>query len=183
MFPQVFSGRFCPPASEPPPFGHYTTFTIQGSELPGVLFALVFVGREWAFLFPHWFETVYSVKKQKYTATCLSRLHTFRFQFAVSPTSMSILLVRCLALQDFRTYSPWWIERLAGLKRSRSLPPPPPTAQRPSCTDGYSGLAFQASSQATEVHSSPLHFGPPFVPFSPSNTHKPQHTIPSQMAW
>jgi hypothetical protein len=165
MFPQVFSGRFCPPASGPPPFGHYTTFTIQGSELPGVLFAPVFVGREWAFLFPHWFETVYSVKKQKSTATCLSRLRTFRFQFAVSPTSMSILLVRCLA----------------GLKRSRSLPPPPPTAQRPSCTDGYSGLAFQASSQATEVHSSPLHFGPPFVPFSPSNTHKPQHTIPSQM--
>ena len=59
----TFIVSFILAASGPPPFGHYTTFTIQGSELPGVLFAPVFVGREWVLLFPHWLETVCSVKK------------------------------------------------------------------------------------------------------------------------
>jgi hypothetical protein len=90
---------------------------------------------------------------------------------------MSILWVRCLALQVFRTYSQWWIGRLAGRKQFRSLLPPPPTAQRPSSMVGSSVSASQVSSQATEVHSLHHHFGPLFVLSLPSSTHKPQPTI------
>jgi hypothetical protein len=87
---------------------------------------------------------------------------------------MSILWVRCLALQVFRTCSQWWIGRLAGRKQFRSLLPPPPTAQRPSSKVGSSVSASQVSSQATEVHSLHHHFGPLFVLSSPSSIHRPQ---------
>jgi hypothetical protein len=182
MSPLVSSDRFCPPASGPPPCYLSTTFIILVLELPGVSCVLVFVGLRWVLLCPHWSETAFLVRKQKFTATCPSRLPTFRSRFAVFRIFMSIWWARCLALQVFRTFSPWWIGRLVGRKRSRSLPSLPPTGQRPSCKDEYSVLASQASSQATEAHSSHLHFGPPFVPSSPSNTLKPQPTIPSPTA-
>ena len=142
----------------------------------------VFVGQEWVFLFPHWFETVFTVKRRKSIATSPSRLRTFRSRFAVFRTFMSISWAPCLALQVFLTCSPWWIGRLAGQKRSHSLPPPPPTAQRPSSKDGFSGSVSQASSRATEVHSSHQHFGPLFAPSSPSNTRRPQPIILSLTA-
>ena len=143
---------------------------------------LVFVGLKWVLSCPLWFEIAFSVKNQKYTATCLSRLRTFRFRFAVSPTSMSILLVRCLALQVFRTYSQWWIGRLAGLKQFRSPPPPPPTAQRPSFRDGSRGLGYQQSSQATGVRNSHLHCGRAFALFFPSPTLRRPPTTPNPTA-
>ncbi len=142
----------------------------------------VFVGQEWVFLFPHWFGTVITVKRRKSIATSPSRLRTFRSRFAVFRTFMSTSWAHFLALQVFLTCSPWWIGRLAGQKRSRSLPPPPPTAQRPSSKDGFSVSDSQASSQATEVHSSHHHFWPLFVPSSPSSTRKPQPIILSPTA-
>ncbi len=131
---------------------------------------LVFVGLKWVLSCPLWFEIAFSAKNQKFTATYLSRLRTFRFRFAVSPTSMSILLVRCLALQVFRICSLLLTERLAGRKRFLCLPPPSPTAQRPSSMGGFSVTAFRILSQATEVPSSPPRCGPACAASSPSNT-------------
>jgi hypothetical protein len=82
----------------------------------------------------------------------------------------STWLVRCLALQDSHTCSQSSTGRLAGRKRCRSLLPPPPTAQRPSCRDGSSDSGYRAPSKATGVLSSHLRCGLHFVRSSPSNT-------------
>ncbi len=177
MFPPVSSDRSCPPASGPPSFCHYTTFIIQGSELPGVLFAPVFVGQEWVLLLPHWSKTVCSVKKRKSIAMSPSRLRTFQSWFAVFHIFMLIWSALCPALQDSRICLQSLIERLAGQKRSHSLLPPPPTAQPPSSRAGFKGLEFQTSSLVTGGLSSHLHYGRASVLFSPSLTLKPQPAI------
>jgi hypothetical protein len=182
MFPPVFSDRSCPPASGPPPFGHYTTFIIQGSELPGVLFAPVFVGQEWVFLFPHWFETVFSVKKRESIATSPSRLRTFRSRFSVFHMFMLIWSALCPAPQDSHICLQSLIGRPAAQKQSLSLLPLPPTAQQPSYKAGSNGLECQTSSLVTGGLSSRLHYGRASVLFSPFLTLKPQPTILSPTA-
>ena len=182
MSPQVCSGRSCPPASEPPPSGHYTTFIIQGSELPGVSFAPVFVGQEWVLLFPHWSETAFTVKKRKSIAMSSSRLRTFRSRFAVFRIFMLIWSARCPALQDSHICSQSLIGQLAGQRRFRSHPLPPPTAQPPSYRAGSSGLEFLILSLATGDPSSPLHYGRASALFSPSLTLKQLPIILSQTA-
>jgi hypothetical protein len=95
---------------------------------------------------------------------------------------MLIWSARCPALQDSHICSQSLIGRLAGQRRFRSHPLPPPTAQPPSSRDGSRGSAFRTQSPATGAHNSHLHCGPLFVPSSPSNTPRRQHTILSPTA-
>jgi hypothetical protein len=130
----------------------------------------VSVGLKWVRLCPLWFEIAFNARKQKYTATCLSRLRTFRSRFAVSLTYTLIWSARFLALQDSLISLQLLTGRLAGRKQSRSLLPPPPTAQPPSYRAGSSGLEFLISSLATGGLSSLLHYGRASALFSPSLT-------------
>ncbi len=107
---------------------------------------------------------------------------TFWSRFAVFHTCMLIWLALSLVLQDFRIYSQWLTGRLAGQKRSRFLPPQPPTAQPPSCKAGSKGLESQTSSLVTGGPNSPLLCGPAFVRFSPSHTLRLLPIILSPMA-
>jgi hypothetical protein len=95
---------------------------------------------------------------------------------------MLIWSARCPALQDSHICLRSLIGRLAGQKQFLSLLPPPPTAQPPSFRVGSRGLGSQQSSQATEVHSSHLHYGRAFALFFPSPTLRRLPTIPNPMA-
>jgi hypothetical protein len=180
--PQELSGRCCPPGSGPPPCSHSTTSTTPASRQPKGWYAQVFVGLRWVCLCPLWPATAYTVRRVKFTAMCRSRLRTFQFRFAVSPTFMSILLVRFPVLQVIRTFLHSWIGRHAGLKLIRSHPSPPPTAQRRSSKAGSRDLGSLESSQATEAHNSPRLYGPVCAHSSTSLTLKPLPTILNLMA-
>ena len=142
----------------------------------------VFVGQKWVVSSPLWSGIVFSVKNQRFIAMSHSRLPTFQSRFAVLHTSTLIWSVPFHAHQDFRICLQSWTEQPAGQKRFRSPPSPPPTAQPPSSRDGSRGSAFQTQSPATGAHNSHLHCGPLFVPSSPSNTPRRQHTILSPTA-
>ena len=143
---------------------------------------LVFVGQKWVLSCPLWFEIAFNAKNQKFTATFLSRLLTFRFRCAVSHTSMSIWSVPSPALQDSHICLQSLIGQLAGQKQFLSLLPPPPTAQPPSFRVGSRGLGSQQSSQATGVRSSHLHYGRAFALFFPSPTLRRLPTTPNPTA-
>jgi len=146
------------------------------------LCVLVFVGQKWVLLCPLWSEIASIVRKQKFTATCLSRLRTFRSRFAVFRIFMLIWSARCLALQDSHICLQSLIGRLAGQKQFLSLLPPPPTAQPPSYRAGSKGLEFQTSSLVTGGLNSHLHYGRASVLFSPSLTLRRPPTTPNPTA-